>query len=151
MSGTLTYKLGDCIIEMVWQGYPCCLSIVLEGNLVRRIDRKAKAIAIASAKLAGERHCTDIVILDLRKVAEMTDYFVILTGTSDRQMRSVADEITDIAKRQGLSLFGRAGYEQGRWVLLDFIDVVVHIFDAKSREYYDLELLWGDAKKLKID
>jgi ribosome-associated protein len=119
--------------------------------LVRRIDRKAKAFAIASAKLAGERHCTDVVILDLRKVAEMTDYFVILTGTSDRQMRSVADEITDIAKQQGFSLFGRAGYEQGRWVLLDFIDVVVHIFDAKSREYYDLELLWGDAKKLKIE
>jgi len=119
--------------------------------LVRRIDRKAKAFAIASAKLASERHCTDVVILDLRKVAEMTDYFVILTGTSDRQMRSVADEITDIAKQQGSSLFGRAGYEQGRWVLLDFIDVVVHIFDAKSREYYDLELLWGDAKKLKID
>ena len=119
--------------------------------VIRRIDRKAKAIAIASAKLAGERHCTDIVILDLRKVAEMTDYFVILTGTSDRQMRSVADEITDIAKQQGFSLFGRAGYEQGRWVLLDFIDVVVHIFDSKNRDYYDLEMLWGDAKRLKID
>jgi ribosome-associated protein len=65
-------------------------------------------------------------------------------------MRSVADEITDIAKKKGLSLFGRAGYEQGHWVLLDFIDVVVHIFDDKSRGYYDLELLWGDAKKLKI-
>ncbi|MCJ7728975.1 MAG: ribosome silencing factor [Sedimentisphaerales bacterium] len=119
--------------------------------MVRRINRKAKVFAIASAKLAGERHCTDIVVLDLRKVAEMTDYFVILTGTSDRQMRSVADEITDIAKQQGFSLFGRAGYEQGRWILLDFVDVVVHVFDSQFRNYYDLELLWGDAKRLKID
>ena len=119
--------------------------------MVRRIDRKAKAFAIAAAKLAGERHCTDIVVLDLRKVADMTDYFVIVTGTSDRQMRSVADEITDEAKNHKFSLFGRAGYEQGHWVLLDFIDVVVHVFDAQFRDYYDLELLWGDAKRLIID
>jgi len=118
--------------------------------LVRKVNRKAKAVAVAAAKLAGERHCTDTVVLDLRKVADVTDYFVIVTGTSDRQMRSVADEITDLAKKKGLSLFGRAGYEQGHWVLLDFIDVVVHIFDDKSRGYYDLEMLWGDAKKLKI-
>jgi ribosome-associated protein len=124
--------------------------LVVGGILVRRVNRKAKAIAVAAAKLAGERHCTDIVVLDLRKVADMTDYFVIVTGTSDRQMRGVADEITDLAKEKGLSLFGRAGYEQGHWVLLDFIDVVVHIFDDKARGYYDLELLWGDAKKLKI-
>jgi ribosome-associated protein len=118
--------------------------------LIRRVNRKAKTVAVASAKLAGQRHCTDIVVLDLRKVADVTDYFVIVTGTSDRQMRSVADEITDLAKQKGLSLFGRAGYEQGHWVLLDFIDVVIHIFDAKSRDYYDLELLWGDAKRLII-
>ncbi len=124
--------------------------MALEGILVRRINRKAKAFAIASAKLAGERHCTDIVVLDLRKVADVTDYFVIVTGTSDRQMRGVADEITDQAKQQGLSLFGRAGYEQGRWILLDFIDIVVHIFDSQFRSYYDLELLWGDAKRLKF-
>ena len=124
--------------------------LIVGDNLVRKVNRKAKAIAVAAAKLAGERHCRDIVVLDLRKVADMTDYFVILTGTSDRQMRGVADEITDLAKEKGLSLFGRAGYEQGYWVLLDFIDVVVHIFDDKSRGYYDLEMLWGDAKKLRI-
>jgi ribosome-associated protein len=118
--------------------------------LIRRINRKVKAFVITAAKLAGERHCTDIVALDMRKVSQVTDYFLIVTGTSDRQMRSVADEITDLAKQKDLSLFGRAGYEQGKWVLLDFIDAVVHIFDSQSRSYYDLELLWGDAKKLKI-
>ena len=105
---------------------------------------------LAAAKLAAARHCTGVVALDMRKVSNVTDYFLIFTGTSDRQMRSVADEITDMAKQKDLRLFGRAGYEQGRWVLLDFIDVVVHVFDDQSRKYYDLELLWGDAKKLKI-
>ena len=118
--------------------------------MIRKLNRKAKALAVAAAKLAGERHCTDIVVLDMRKVSQVTDYFVILTGTSDRQMRSVADEITDIAKKQKSLLFGRAGYETSHWVLLDFVDVVVHIFDKQSRGYYDLEMLWGDAKRVKI-
>ena len=118
--------------------------------MIRKANRKVRALVTAAAKLAAERHCTDVVALDLRKTSQVTDYFIIVTGTSDRQMRSIADEITDLAKKKGLSLFGRAGYEQGKWVLLDLIDVVVHIFDSQSRKYYDLELLWGDAKKLKF-
>jgi len=119
--------------------------------LVKKINRKAKAFAVAAAKLASERHCTNIVVLDLRKVTEMTDYFVIVTGTSDRQMRGVADEIAEYGKKHGFPVFGKAGYEQGSWVLLDFVDVVVHVFDSHARGYYDLEMLWGDAKRLKID
>ena len=106
---------------------------------------------MTAAKLAAERHCTDIVVLDLRDISPATDYFVIATGTSDRQMRSVADEICQAAREQDQQRFGRAGYEQGRWILLDFFDVVIHIFDAEYRDYYDLELLWGDAERLIID
>ena len=101
--------------------------------------------------MAAERHCSDIVVLDLRGKSPATDYFVIATGTSDRQMRSVADEISEEARKHGLQRFGRAGYEQGRWILLDFIDVVIHLFDSEYRDYYDLELLWGDAQRLTID
>ena len=111
-------------------------------------QRQAKAFAVAAARVAAERHCSDIVVLDLKGISPATDYFVIVTGTSDRQMRTVADEICQAAKEQKLSLFGRAGYEQGRWILLDFIDIVVHIFDSEYRDYYDLELLWGDAKRI---
>jgi len=110
--------------------------------------RQAKAFAVAAAKVAVSRHCNDIVVLDLRGISPATDYFVIVTGTSDRQMRTVADEIREAAKSKGLGLFGRAGYEQARWILLDFVDVVVHIFDEPYRDYYDLELLWGDAKRI---
>ncbi len=109
----------------------------------------ARRFALAAAEVAAGRHCSDIVVLDLRGKSPATDYFVIATGTSDRQMRTVADEISESARERGLQRFGRAGYEQGRWILLDFIDVVVHIFDSTYRDYYDLELLWGDAKRIK--
>ena len=114
-------------------------------------NKKAKQFALAAARLVGERHCTDIVVMDLTGVSPATDYFVIATGTSDRQIRAVADEICQEAKKLGVQRFGRAGYEQARWILLDFVDVVIHIFDAEYRDYYDLELLWGDAERLTID
>ncbi len=119
--------------------------------MVKKANRTAKAFALAAAKVAAERHCSNIVALDLRGKSPATDYFVIATGTSDRQMRAVADEICEAAKKQGLQRFGRAGYEQARWILLDFVDVVIHIFDSEYRDYYDLELLWGDAERLAID
>jgi len=116
--------------------------------LAKRINKQAKEFALASAKLAEGRHCSDIVVLDLRGMSLATDYFVIATGTSDRQMRTVADEICREARNRKMMRFGRAGYEQGRWILLDFVDVVVHIFDGEYRDYYDLELLWGDAERI---
>ena len=116
--------------------------------MLKKTDRKTKAFALAAAEVADGRHCSDIVVLDLREKSPATDYFVIATGTSDRQMRAVADEICEEARKRGLQRFGRAGYEQARWILLDFIDVVIHIFDREYRDYYDLELLWGDAERL---
>jgi ribosome-associated protein len=114
----------------------------------RKPNKKAKEFAQAAARIAQDRHCTDIVVLDLRGLSSATDYFVIATGTSDRQGRTVADEISGLARQRDMYRFGRAGYEQGRWILLDFVDVVVHVFDAEYRQFYDLELLWGDAEKI---
>jgi len=118
--------------------------------LAKRQVSTAKKFALAAANIAASRHCSDITVLDLKGKSPATDYFVIVTGTSDRQMKTVADEISDEARKQGMERFGRAGYEQARWILLDFVDVVIHIFDSEYRDYYDLELLWGDAKRLKI-
>ncbi len=116
-----------------------------------KVSDATKAFALAAAKVAAERRCSDITVLDLRGKSPATDYCVIATGTSNRQMRTVADEICEAAKEQCLQRFGRAGYEQARWILLDFIDVVIHIFDREYREYYDLELLWGDAERLMVE
>ena len=117
-------------------------------DLTKKQIAIAKAFALAAAKIAADRHCSDIVVLDLKEKSPATDYFVIVTGTSDRQMRTVANEISEQARKQSMERFGRAGYEQGHWILLDFIDVVIHIFNSEYRDYYDLELLWGDAKRL---
>lgn len=119
--------------------------------MAKNQNAEARSFALAAAKVAEERHCTNIVVLDLEGKSPATDYFVIATGTSDRQGRSVADEICETARAQGRQRFGSAGYEHGRWVLLDYVDVVIHIFDAEYRDYYDLDLLWGDAKRLKWD
>ncbi|MBW8001269.1 MAG: ribosome silencing factor [Planctomycetes bacterium] len=110
----------------------------------------SKEFAIAAAKIAEDSHCTDIVVMDLRGKSPATDFFVIATGTSERQMRSVSDDICEHGKKLGHQRFGRAGYEQGKWILVDFVDVVIHLFDTEYRDYYDLELLWGDAERLSI-
>jgi ribosome-associated protein len=110
----------------------------------------SKKFAIEAAKIAIARNCKDVVILDLVGKSPATDYFLIATGTSDRQICSVADEILEFGHKHKLRPFGKAGMEQGKWVLLDFVDVVVHLFSEEFREYYDLELLWGDAEKIKI-
>ena len=102
-------------------------------------NTNAKQFALAAAKLAGERHCTNIVVMDLTGVSPATDYFVIATGTSDRQMRALADEICQDAKKQKVQRFGRAGYEQARWILLDFLDVLY--FPSTEVEY--LEMIEG--------
>jgi len=114
----------------------------------RKRPTSPRALAVRAARIARDRHATDIAVLDLRGISPVTDYFVIFTGTSDRQMRSVADEIVDAAAAGGHRLFGSAGMEAGGWILLDFVDLVVHIFDESHRRYYDLELIWGDAPRV---
>ena len=116
--------------------------------MTKEKEKQTTEFAKAVARIAVELNCTDVQILDLKGKSPATDYYVIATGTSSRQMRTVADEISEAAREKGLQRFGRAGYDQGRWILLDFIDVVIHIMDAEYREYYNLEMLWGDAGKI---
>ena len=87
-------------------------------------------------------------MLDLVNISPVAKHFVICTGTSDQQLRSVGRELIDLGKDQGFTVFGKAGMQEGRWIVLDFVDVVVHLFDQEYRTFYDLELLWGDAPKI---
>ncbi|MCD4699634.1 MAG: ribosome silencing factor [Phycisphaerae bacterium] len=109
----------------------------------------ARQLAIEAARIAHDRHGEDIVVLDLRGISPITDYFVIFTGTSGRQMTGVADEIADDAAKVGHKALHVAGLRSDQWVLLDFFDVIVHIFDEEHRKYYDLELIWGDAPRVR--
>ena len=107
----------------------------------------SRQFACQAAQLAEDRHCSDIVVLELANLSPVAKHFVICTGTSNQQIRSVGKEIADLGKHQGFDVFGKSGLEQGRWVVIDFVDVVVHLFDEEYRRFYDLELLWGDAPR----
>ena len=108
----------------------------------------ALALAVAAARTARDDNCTEIVVLVLRGISPVADYFVIATGTSDRQMRSTADDIAESGKSIGLKVWKTAGIDSGTWIVMDFVDVVVHIFDADHRDYYDLELIWGESPRV---
>jgi len=127
---------------------PVFLGNMRKAELAKKRTTDAEKFAVAAAKIAAERNSREVTVLDLRGKSPATDYFIIATSTSDRQGRTVADEICKQARNVGVERFGRAGYEQGRWILLDFVDVVVHIFDDEYRQYYNLEMLWGDAERI---
>jgi ribosome-associated protein len=106
--------------------------------------------ALACARAAIDKKTESVKILDLTEISGFTDYFVIGSGTSDRQVRAIADSVQSALKAAGRKVLSVEGYGEGRWVLLDFGDIVVHVFLDALREYYDLEALWEDAPRIKI-
>jgi ribosome-associated protein len=92
-----------------------------------------------------------VVGLDVREISSFADTFIIATGTSDRHVRSVADSIEAALKAHGEPPMGIEGYDEGRWVLVDCSDTIVHIFQSEIREHYDLERLWSDAPVLELE
>ncbi len=111
-------------------------------------DRLAKVTLIVEA--AQERKVDDMVGLDVREISSFADTFIIATGTSDRHVRSVADSIEAALKAHGEPPMGIEGYDEGRWVLVDCGDTIVHIFQQEIRDHYDLERLWSDAPALEL-
>lgn len=105
-------------------------------------------LAVELARVAHDNRATDVVVLDLRGLTSIADFFVICTGTSDRQMRAVVDYADEFVRRAGQTRLGLSGYETAHWILADYVDVVLHVFDADRRVYYDLEMLWGDAPRV---
>jgi len=92
----------------------------------------------------------DVKILDLRKLTTITDYFVVCSGDSDTQVKAIADEVDKTLRDEGIRAWHIEGYQALNWILIDFIDVVVHVFKKETREYYNLEKLWGDAPVTEI-
>jgi ribosome-associated protein len=112
--------------------------------------RDALSCALACAKLGIDKKAENVRILDLSQLSAFTDYFVILNGASDRQVQAIADSIDQELREAGMKLLSVEGLQEGRWVLMDYGDVIVHIFLDALREYYDLERLWADAPRVKI-
>jgi ribosome-associated protein len=111
-------------------------------------DSRKRALFISH--LAVEKKAEDIKILDMRKVAYFCDYFVLAGAGSFRQATAIADYIIDSLHALGIKLRHNEGRKEGQWIILDYSDIVVHIFQGKTRQFYDLERLWGDAKNITI-
>lgn len=106
--------------------------------------------ALLCVKAAIDKKAENAKVLNLTDLSGFTDYFVICSGTSDRQVQAISDSVESTMKKAGWPSLSVEGHNEGRWVLMDFGDVVVHIFLDALREYYDLENLWSDAPQVKI-
>lgn len=103
-----------------------------------------------AAELAQELKAHDVVVLDLRGISTATDYFVIAGGTSDVQVKAIAEHVVDELKKDGVRPEHLEGLRGGRWVLLDYVDFVVHVLHPQARDFYQLETLWGDAPRWEV-
>lgn len=106
--------------------------------------------AALTSRVAVDKKATDVVVLDMREVSSITDYFLICGGGSVRQVQAIADAIEEELTQAGSASLGTEGYREGHWILMDYGDLIVHIFSQDTREYYDLERLWANAPKVDV-
>jgi len=108
-------------------------------------------LALSAARTADDNRGQDIVVLDMRSITPVFDYFVIATGNSRRQLHAISEEIDHCLEDElGDRRMGIEGYNESRWILLDYGNVVVHLFDAETREYYALEQFWSEAQRVPL-
>jgi ribosome-associated protein len=105
---------------------------------------------LTALEAAAEKKAINSVVLDLREIASFTDYFVITSGTNERQVQAISDEIVETLKKTGTSAARVEGYKTAEWILLDYGDFVVHVFDEKARTFYDLERLWRESRRVEL-
>jgi ribosome-associated protein len=115
----------------------------------RRATHFPKQVSLA-IEAAADKKANDLVVLDLRKATGFTDFFVICSGTNPRQIRAIADSVTEALAVAGAKPAHVEGYERSEWILLDYFDFIVHVFTQETRAFYGLERLWGNAERLEI-
>ncbi len=118
---------------------------------VLELDDEAKALrdfAVVAARDMTDGKCTDVLVLDVRGLSPITNYVLIASGTSDKQMQAVGRDIVELAEKHDLERYGTDADEATTWVVLDFVDVMVHLFEPMTRAHYDLEMMWGDAERV---
>lgn len=114
----------------------------------RHLDGKERILLCVNASLRNK--AKDLVILNVKTLSSFADYFIICSGTSDRQVQAIASSIQETLKAFGILPLGMEGERLGKWVLMDYDDVIIHIFYDPIREFYDIERLWSDAPRMKI-
>lgn len=104
-----------------------------------------RTFAVQAARMLHDDRCEDVIVLDVRELSQVCDYLVLASGTSDRQISSAADDVAEMAEQMQTPVLRRNQDPRATWIVLDTLDVVVHVFEPQVRAHYDLELLWGDA------
>jgi ribosome-associated protein len=112
---------------------------------------ESREAALAAARAAAAKQAEDVVILDVHGLIVITDFFVICSGGTERQVKTVVEEVERSLRDLGRKPLRREGETEARWVLLDYVDIVVHVFADEEREYYDLERLWRDAPRIELE
>jgi ribosome-associated protein len=120
------------------------------GKLSERNENHSQQRVRLLIKALLEKKARDIVVLNVRTISAFTDYFIICSGTSDRQVRAISTHIRENVKKAGLIPLGVEGEKEGKWILLDYDDVIVHVFLEAIRTFYDLERLWSEAPRIAI-
>ena len=120
-------------------------------STTRATKAEAQTLAIRAARLMSEFKGVDIQVLALAGLTDMTDFFVIASGTSDTHVRSMADHVMRSLREGGERVTHAEGVEQGHWALLDYTDVVIHVFHPTLRNFYQLERLWSDAERIAFE
>jgi ribosome-associated protein len=116
----------------------------------KKISTKLPAQIDRAIVAAEEKQAQNLVVLDLRKTAGFTDFFLIASGTNPRQVRAIADAVVDSLAAKGAKPAYIEGYDQSDWILLDYFDFIVHVFNPEKRVFYDLERLWGNAERIAL-
>jgi ribosome-associated protein len=116
----------------------------------KKLSAKLPAQVDLAVAAAESKQAVNLVVLDLRKTAGFTDFFVIASGTNSRQVRAIADAVMESLARKGAKPAYVEGYEQSDWILLDYFDFIVHVFGSERRVFYDLERLWGNADRIEM-
>ena len=112
-------------------------------------SRGAVQFAIEVARIAHDLKSENVIAFDLRGISSITDFAIVASGASDRQIRGVADAVIEYGRKVGEKPYGFCGHDNAAWVIVDYVDVVLHLFARAHRDYYDLELLWGDAPRIE--
>jgi len=111
---------------------------------------ESRLVAVTAARAAAEKQGADITVLDVRSLIVITDFFVIVSGSTSRQVKTIIDAVEEALRGLGVKPLRREGETEGRWVLLDYVDVVVHIFHPTLRSFYQIERLWADAETVPL-
>ena len=116
----------------------------------RRTTKRLPGQVERAVRAAEDKKAVDLAVLDLRKAAGFTDYFVIASGTNPRQVRAIADSVMESLQAEGVKPAHIEGYDRAEWILLDFFDFIVHVFAPETRMFYGLERLWGSAERVEL-